>query len=440
MNDPATLLPLTASRNPDGALLIGGCALPDLAERFGTPLYVYDAATLHAQAQAYHAALAAYPGPSRVTYAAKAWLCTATAQWAQAAHLGLDVVSAGELAIALAAGFVAGDIHLHGNNKNAATLVAALEAGVGCVVVDHAAELALLHDLAAARGQRQRIWLRVNPAVEAATHSHTRTGHAASKFGVALHDGSAEVLAGAALALPWVELTGLHCHIGSQLFDPGPLARAAGLLVDLAARLHQTVGWQPVALSVGGGWGAAYTVDQAAALPPLADYVVAVVEAVVAGCGRAALPLPQLVLEPGRSLVARGGVAVYRVGALKQAGETRYAFVDGGLADNPRPALYGAAYSALLANRRDEGDFQTVDIAGPYCESGDVLLRGAVLPRLRAGDLLAVPAAGAYQLSMAGNYNAALRPAVVWVERGRALLIQRRETLADLLRRDLIEV
>lgn len=438
MNDPLALLPISATRRADGALMIGGCALPDLAEHFDTPLYIYDAATLHAQAQAYRAALAAaYPGPSRVAYAAKAWLCTATARWAKAAGLGLDVVSSGELAIALAAGFAPDDIHLHGNNKSAATLIAALEAGVGCIVVDHAAELALLHELAADRGQRQRIWLRVNPAVETATHSHTRTGHAASKFGVALSDGNAEMLALQALALPSVELTGLHCHIGSQLFDAAPLAEAMRRLIALAARLHQAIGWQPAALSAGGGWGVAYTVGQAAALPPLAEYVATLAEAAVTGCAQAELPLPQLVLEPGRSLAARAGVALYRVGALKQAGEVVYAFVDGGLADNPRPALYAAPYTALLANRRFQGAIQLIDVAGPYCETGDVLIRGAELPPLHAGDLLALPASGAYQLSMASNYNAALRPAVIWVEQGAARLIQRRETPDDILQRDL---
>ncbi len=435
--DHRELLPISAARAANCALTLGGCSLAELAERYGTPLYIYDAATLDRAAASYQAALAnAYPAAWEVAYAAKAWLNTTTARWAASHGLGLDVVSAGELAIALHGGFPAERIHFHGNNKQPAELAAALAAGVGRIVVDHAGELAVLNELALARGARQPIWLRVNPDVDADTHGHTRTGHAASKFGLGLADGTAEAVARQALAMPGVALLGLHCHVGSQLRAAAPLALAAQRLLELAAQLHAATGWRLAELSPGGGWAVPYEPQQALGLPAIDDYVSQVAAAVVAGCQRHDLALPRLVLEPGRSLVARAGVALYSVGAVKQAGDVIYAFIDGGLADNPRPALYDARYSALLANRLSDEPTQRVHVAGPYCETGDVLIHAIDLPPLRMSDLLAVPASGAYQLSMASNYNAALRPAVVWVEHGQARLIQRRETAADLLRRD----
>ena len=421
----------------DAGLWLGGCAVADLAANFGTPLYVYDAATMNAAAATYsHALRESYPGDWQVAYAAKAWLSTATARWANRQGLGLDVVSGGELAIALRAGFPADRIHFHGNNKSDSELAHALDASVGCIVVDHPGELARLDALALARGRQQPIWLRVNPNVDTDTHRHTQTGHAASKFGLSLSDGTAEATARDALNRRGVALIGLHCHIGSQLRDPAPLAQAAARLVELAARLRDATGWQPAELSPGGGWAVPYTLEQLAGLSTIDEYVAAVASETASACRKHGLALPRLVLEPGRSLVARAGVAVYTVGAVKQAGDTTYAFIDGGLADNPRPALYNAAYSALLANRRGDPQRQIVTIAGPYCETGDLLIHDVALPPLRAGDLLAVPVSGAYHLSMASNYNASRRPAVVWVEDGAARLIQRRETLDDLLARD----
>ena len=268
------------------------------------------------------------------------------------------------------------------------------------------------------------------------THDHTRTGHAGSKFGMGLADGTAEAVAEQALRLDGVELRGLHCHIGSQLRDVGRLVLAVQGLLGLATRLRDAAGWQMAELSPGGGWAVPYVADQAAGLPAIAAYVTTVTEAVIAGCQQRSLPLPKLVLEPGRSLAAPAGVALYTVGAVEQAGDVTYAFIDGGLADNPRPALYAAHYTALLANRLGPEPARHVHVAGPYCETGDVLIHDIDLPLLRPGDLLAVPASGAYQLSMASNYNAALRPAVVWVENGQARLVQRRETVADLWARD----
>ncbi|MCB0202336.1 MAG: diaminopimelate decarboxylase [Anaerolineae bacterium] len=436
--DTLALFPDSAHINHTGSLVIGGCEVLRLAAEFGTPLYLYDAATMDHVVETYRSALSRhYPGEAQLAYAAKAWLCTATARWAADRTLGLDVVSGGELAMAQHGGVPPARIHFHGNNKSDAELAQALDAGVGCVVVDHPGELVRLDELALGRGCRQRIWLRINPDVDTDTHRHTQTGHGASKFGLTLRDGTAEATIRDALNRRGVMLTGLHCHIGSQLSDAEPLAAAAQRLLDLAARLRDATGWQPVELSTGGGWAVAYSSQQLPGLPPVETCVARVSEAVVQRCRQHRLALPRLVLEPGRSLVARAGVAVYTVGVVKQAGDVIYAFIDGGLADNPRHALYGARYTALLANRRGGVVRQRVHVAGPYCETGDVLIEDIELPPLTPGDLLAVPVSGAYQLSMASNYNAARRPAVVWIENGEARLIRRRETIDDLLARDL---
>ena len=350
--DILALFPDNVRIDETGSLMIGGCDIRRLADQFGTPLYLYDGATLDGGVEAYQIALSRhYPGEAQLAYAAKAWLCTATARWIADKGIGLDVVSGGELTIALSGGVQPERIHFHGNNKSDEELAQALDAGVGCIVVDHPGELARLDELACLRGHRQPIWLRVNPDVDTDTHRHTQTGHAASKFGLSLRDGAAEAAARDALNRDGVLLTGLHCHIGSQLRDPGPLAQAAERLVELAARLHDATGWQPAELSPGGGWAVPYTPDQLVGLPSIDHYVAAVAGSLAASCRRHGLALPWLVLEPGRSLVARAGVALYTVGAVKQAGATTYAFIDGGLADNPRHALYGAAYAALLANR-----------------------------------------------------------------------------------------
>ncbi|MCZ7574793.1 MAG: diaminopimelate decarboxylase [Ardenticatenaceae bacterium] len=433
-SDLSDLLPITAVRDATGRLTITGCDLATLAAEYGTPLYLYDQATLDAAMAEYRAALAAHwPGSAEVAYAAKAWLSVAVAQWAAARDLGMDVVSLGEMEIARRAGFPPARMHVHGNNKPRAFVEAAIAGGAGRIVVDHEADLEQTILAARTAGRRQSIWLRLNPGVSADTHRHVETGGLSSKFGFSLADGSAHRAARRALAAPEIELLGLHTHIGSQIADPVPLVAASERLLEFAVQLQAESGWRCRELSPGGGWAVPYTVGAPRLAPATA--IAALGEAIQAGCGRRGLPLPHLVLEPGRELVARAGVALYRVGAIKRAGPVRYAFIDGGLADNPRPALYQAHYTAVLANRAAPAT-TTYALAGPFCESGDVLIHAVALPALEPGDLVAVPVSGAYQLSMASNYNGAPRPAVLWLQAGRVTLVQSRESVEELLARE----
>jgi diaminopimelate decarboxylase len=464
------LWPDTATINQNAHLAIGGCDVVALAREYGTPLYLLDEATFRNSCRAYLAALEhGYAGPAAAHYAGKALLNTAIAQLVAQEGLGLDVVSGGELYVALRAGFPAGRIHLHGNAKPRAELEQALEAGVGKIVADTLDELGVLAQLTAGRDIPQPIMLRLAPDVVADTHAHIQTGQAASKFGLPLE--SLDAAAERILAAPRLRLTGLHCHLGSQLFGEAPFVRAIGVLLDCAARLRERHGITVSEISPGGGLGVPYVAEQAQ--PDKHAYVAAIGRALADGCVARGLPPPRLVIEPGRSIVARACVAIYSVVATKPLSTTdhrpptteddqssvvgrppsaRYLHIDGGMADNIRPALYSARYSVLLANRPDslppspvatgEGsgvraDLELVHVAGRYCESGDVLLRDVALPPAGPGDLLAVPVAGAYTLSMASNYNLTPRPALLLVGDSRARIVQRRETYADLVARDL---
>lgn len=437
----AFLWPDTVGVSAAGQLSIGGCELAALAREFGTPLYLLDEATFRAQCRTYRSALARhYPGTGQVHYAGKALLNTAVAQLATSEGLGLDVVSGGELFVALRAGVPATHIHLHGNAKPRTELEQALAVGIGKIMVDSLDELELLAQLTGERAQPQPIMLRLTPDIAANTHAHIETGRATSKFGFALDmlDAAATRIA----AAPGLQLVGLHAHIGSQIFQQTPFEQTIAVLLDCAAQLRERHNLPISQLSPGGGLGVPYTSDQP--LPDAEAYIAALARAVVAGCTARGLPLPALVIEPGRSIVARAGVALYEVVATKpiplaegSASATRYLHIDGGMADNIRPALYGARYTAMLANRANMPETELVHIAGRYCESGDVLLRDVRLPPAAPGDLLAVAVAGAYTLSMASAYNLVPRPALVLVAEGQARLIQRRETYADLVARDL---
>ncbi len=437
MQAKLSLFPLETTINSGGELTLGGHSARQLAQEFGTPLYVYNIGTIRHNISTYRQTLNTYAGPTRLTYASKAFLCTALAQVMANAGVGLDVSSAGEIFIGQRGSVAPANMHLHGNNKTLTDLNAALQVGVGQIVVDNPTELELLAQLAAARQQPTVIWLRVTPDVPVKTHhQYTVTGTAASKFGFPLAE--IEPTMQRLLTQPqfsWLRPTGLHLHLGSHFHEAGPVATALDRLLDIAISLREKLDWQLQELSPGGGWGVPY--HPADPPMPITPFVAGIVAAVEAGCARRGLPLPTLVLEPGRSLVAQAGVALYTVGSRKvNPGGLITVNIDGGLADNPRPALYQARYTAILANRAGEPETETVRVAGPFCESGDVLIEEVNLPRAVPGDVLATPVAGAYQLTMGSNYNAALKPAVVFIEENSVRLAQRRETLADLVQRD----
>jgi diaminopimelate decarboxylase len=437
MQQKLDLFPLDTQTDSGGHLTLQGHRAADLTRQFGTPLYVYSVDTIRRQIDAYRRGLAGYPGARRLTYASKAFLCSALAQLMAAEGVGLDVSSAGELFVAQQGGANPAEIHMHGNNKTTRDIDAALRAGVGRIVVDNTAELERLAAMAAGRQQRMKIWLRVTPDVVVKTHHrYTVTGTTDSKFGLPIYQ--VETVAGQLLAAgdaSPLELTGLHVHLGSHFHDVAAVVRAAERLLDVAGLLHETYQWEMTDLCPGGGWSVRYL--PADPPQPVQPFVAGVAQAVAAGCQKRGLPLPTLVLEPGRSLVAQAGVALYTVGGRKVIpGVRTYVSIDGGLADNPRPALYQAGYTALLANRANQPETETVAVAGPFCESGDVLIQSVALPLAAPGDILAVPVAGAYQLSMSSNYNGALKPAVLFIDGAEVRLVQRRETVEDLIRRD----
>lgn len=425
---PATT---TIEKTPSGdCLAIAGCHISELAARYGTPLYLYDAHTLDATVRAYRQPLVDfYPGEAGLTYAGKAFLCVALAQWTQRHDLWIDCTGRGELHIAAAAGVAKDHILLHGVNKSEQVLAAGI-AQAGTIVVDNLMELERLVTLAAqVSPPLPHLWLRFRPGTAVETHSHIQTGQEESKFGM----GENEIEAAAQLCYRHgLPLAGLHFHLGSQFRDLAPIEQALQRTLDLALALSFDTGWT---LCPGGGWGVAYHEDDLPS-PDVESYVRFVAEEVVDGCHRRGLPLPRLQLEPGRGLVARAGVAVYRVGTVKQTARRRWILLDGGLADNPRYALYRARYTALPVTAPLRSTAGAAWLAGPYCESGDILIEGLPFAGVRPGELVAVPASGAYQLSMASNYNGALRPAILWLEEGQERLIRERETAADLVRHD----
>lgn len=413
----------------DGQLTIAGHALVTLAEEYRTPLYVYDRATLDAAVQEYKSALASfYPSAATVTYAGKSFLCTAIAQWTQHHNLMLDCTGEGEIAIAVAGGVPLKNILVHGVNKSDDDLKTAVK-HAATIVVDNLSELQRIKKIQR-NSEFPDLWLRLLPGVTVTTHhAHTQTGHHDSKFGMTRE----ELLEAATFCKAnGLALKGLHFHQGSNFRDPEPLIPAIELALDLAREIGFSGDWH---FCPGGGWGVAYHEDELPH-PAIQSYVRGIAEAVLEGCQQRGLSLPYLHLEPGRSLVARAGVAVYRVGAMKQRAHKTWVLVDGGMADNPRYALYGARYSCLAISAPGEERSEVISVAGPFCESGDVIFEDLPMSPLKEGDLIAVPVSGAYHLSMSSNYNGARRPAVVWLETGQAKLIQRRETVDDLLARD----
>lgn len=430
-----SLFPDHTTVDAEGRLVFQGHRAVDLVRRFGTPLYLFEVETIRRQIRAYRQGLSHYPGQARLTYASKAFQCKALAKLMAAEGVGLDVASVGEIYIARAGGADPAEMHLHGNNKTLAELDYALQAGIGRIVVDNQAELDRLTRLVRERRQPVKVWLRITPGVAVEAHRYMVTGATDSKFGFSLAE--AKEVAGQLLAGEGeVQLVGLHIHLGSHFHDAEPVAAALDMLLELASSLHENYGWELQELCAGGGWGVPYHPEDPPM--PVEPFIAGIVAAAQWGCQRRGLSFPTLFVEPGRSLVAQAGVALYTVGGRKVIpGVRTYVSIDGGLADNPRPALYQARYTALLANRAQEPEVETVAIAGPFCESGDVMIQAVPLPVARPDDILAVPVAGAYHLAMGSNYNAALRPAVVFIDGDEVRLVQRRETLDELIRRDL---
>jgi diaminopimelate decarboxylase len=438
------------------ALFIAGHDLGSLAAQYGTPLYVYDRATLDAAVADYQSALRLhYPVLSHLTYAGKAFLCKAIAEWTQSHDLFVDCTGQGEIAIAIAGGVPRQNILVHGVNKSIEDIKSAFEYA-GTIVVDNLTELHRIHIILSGaklaphasagedlhtdkietlRSQQSlpqsdiTIWLRLLPGVAVHTHhSHTQTGHHDSKFGMTRD----EILEAAQFCKEHnLPLKGIHFHQGSNFRDPEPLISAIDMALDLAKEIGFSGEWH---FCPGGGWGVAYHEDELPS-PSIESYVGGIAESVIEGCQQRGLDLPHLHLEPGRSLVARAGVAIYRVGAVKRRGNKTWLLTDGGMADNPRFALYGAKYSCLTVTGLGRAGTERVSIGGPYCESGDVVLEDLSLPEVQEGELIAIPVAGAYHLSMASNYNGARRPAVLWLEEGNTKVIIERETVQDLLKK-----
>lgn len=436
---PERVWPSSADRDSAGVLSIGGASVLELAREHGTPVLLLDEQEVRTRAratrEAFEAAASAHGTIARIYYAGKAFLSTAVARWVREEGLNVDVCTRGELETAIAAGVEPERIGFHGNNKSRSELERAVSLGIGTIIVDSRDEIERLAAITARLGAVQRVLIRVISGVHAETHDFLATAHEDQKFGFSFED--ARAAAARIREIPGLELAGLHCHIGSQIFGAAGFRESASRVLGLHADLSAD-GELPV-LNLGGGFGIAYTrVDDP---DPIEDLAAQIVEAVVEGCQSRGLPVPQLSFEPGRAIVGRAGITLYEVGTLKDvqtgAGARRYVSVDGGMSDNARPALYGAQYSARIASRRGEGAPALTRVVGKHCESGDIVVDHEYLPDdIAVGDLLAVPATGAYCASLSSNYNHVPRPAVVAVRDGVSRVIVRGETLDDLLARD----
>ncbi|SFA48026.1 diaminopimelate decarboxylase [Parageobacillus thermantarcticus] len=426
----------TSRVNDKGHLEIGGVDTVDLAKEYGTPLYIYDVALIRARARAFKEAFQKHGVKAQVAYASKAFSSIAMVQLAEEEGLSLDVVSGGELYTALQAGFPPERIHFHGNNKSREELMMALESGIGCVVVDNFYELELLEQLSKQRGKTTAILIRVTPGVEAHTHDYILTGQEDSKFGFDLNNGQADEALRKALSSSFFSVLGIHCHIGSQIFETTGFVLAAQKIFQKIADWKETYGFVPAVVNLGGGFGIRYTSEDDPI--PVSEYVEKIIEEVKKQVSEQNIPMPEIWIEPGRSLVGDAGTTIYSIGSQKVVPNVRhYVAVDGGMSDNIRPALYEAKYEAVLANRVLDEKNEIVSIAGKCCESGDMLIWDLPLPKANPGDYLAVFCTGAYGYSMANNYNRIPRPAVVFVENGEAQLVVKRETYEDLVRLDL---
>ncbi|WNF37934.1 diaminopimelate decarboxylase [Bacillaceae bacterium IKA-2] len=426
----------TSKINDAGNLEIGGVDSVFLQGKYGTPLYVYDVALIKERATDFLQAFKKRNIKAQVAYASKAFSCVAMVQLAKQLDLSLDVVSGGELHTALVAGFPVERIHFHGNNKSREEIDMAVVAGIGCIVVDNFHELELLKKATKEHQKEISVLLRITPGVEAHTHEYISTGQEDSKFGFGLETGQAEEAIQRVEDHHALELLGVHCHIGSQIFETNGFVLAVEKVFSYLAEWKSKLNFVPKVVNLGGGFGIRYTEEDKPL--PVADYVNATIEAVIVQSEKLGIDIPEIWIEPGRSIVGDAGTTLYTIGSEKEIPDVRhYLAVDGGMTDNLRPALYQAKYEAVIANRCLEPLHEKYSIAGKCCESGDMLIWDISLPFAKPGDILAVFCTGAYGYSMANNYNRIPRPAVVFVENGKATLVVKRESYEDLIRLDL---
>ncbi len=429
----ADVLPISASINGAGRLAIQGRDVREIVEEFGSPLYIYDEATIRAMCRDFVTSFREVYPQTEIEYSTKAFSNPAVLKIIEDEGLHIDVVTGGELAFALAADFPVEKINFHGNNKTRQELMEAVEAGIGRITIDSFHEIELLNEVAGELGKTQVVNLRLSPSVDPHTHRLTSTGVLDSKFGFSIETGDAEKAVDSALSQSNLDVKGLHFHLGSPLFELEPYDEAVEYVCAFAARMKYVHGLEMEEFSPGGGMAIGYLGSK---LPPsIAEYATTIADSLTAACTKYGLTEPRMIIEPGRSIVGRAGVAVYTVGGIKRIpGVRTYISVDGGMGDNIRPALYEAEYEVMSVDDPTGEFFGTATIAGKFCESGDVLARDVKLPEVGPGDLLALPASGAYCVPMASNYNVQPRPAIVLVtEQSETRLIRRRETYADLL-------
>ncbi|MDF2644264.1 MAG: diaminopimelate decarboxylase [Paenibacillus sp.] len=427
----------TSKINDQGHLEIGGVDATKLVAEYGTPLYVFDEALVRGRCREFVEAFKASGLKFQVAYASKAFCVMAMCRIVDEEGMSLDVVSDGELYTALQAGFPADRIHFHGNNKTIAELEMAIDAKIGCFVVDNFIELQMLNAIAEEKRQKVKILLRITPGVEAHTHEYISTGQTDSKFGFDMGNGSAFRAVQEASQLSNVELLGVHSHIGSQIFEVEGFRMAAEKVAGFAVHVRKEIGVTFKVINLGGGFGIRYVSEDSPL--PVAVYVKAITDAIKENFGSNDFPMPEIWVEPGRSIVGDAGTTLYTVGTTKDIpGVRKYVAVDGGMTDNPRPALYEAVYEAMLANRATEQPTEVVSIAGKCCESGDMLIWDLNLPKVSSGDVLAVSCTGAYNYAMASNYNRIRRPGVVFVKDGQSDLVVKRETFDNIVGNDLI--
>ena len=426
------------SINEKNHLTIGGHDTVELAEEFGTPLYVLDEDLMRKNCRDYKEAMDKYYGGNGLVLFASKALCTMyTARLVESEGLGADIVSGGELYTLFKAGFNMDRVFFHGNNKTKDEIELAMNCLVGHIVVDNRYELDLIDKLAGEKGINQKILFRIKPGIDAHTHDFVKTGQIDSKFGVALENGEAFEIYEYAASLSNVTVDGVHCHIGSQIFDVDPFCEAARVMMKFISELKTKLSVDVKILNLGGGFGIKYTASDDPLTP--SDYIKSVVETVKISAKEYGLNLPYLVFEPGRSIVAPAGITLYTVGGVKEIkGVRTYVSVDGGMGDNPRYILYGSKYTALLANKANEEANEPVTVAGKCCESGDLIGENMMLPKVEVGDTLAVLATGAYNYSMASNYNRIPRPPIVAISENKKQNIVKRETYEDFIKNDLV--